>query len=158
MDFYVDEKIDDELFIKKKNSLIKKQKQLEFDLNNFDEINYLSTIRTEAFLELVNNAYLSYKWGKPEEKRELVKYTTSNFLVTGKSLLIKLNLPFEMVQNRQSIPAGRASRLAPRTQVTKMFKWFLNYFENPEGFPLPKDFGNKIEFNPKNLPNMEIPQ
>ncbi|MCA1624064.1 MAG: hypothetical protein LC768_18310, partial [Acidobacteria bacterium] len=56
-----------------------------------------------------------YKTASFQNKRDLVKTLTSNFLVNGKLVFIKLNLPFEMVVNRNSVPSGGPQRDSPRT-------------------------------------------
>ncbi len=128
-DFFVDGVIDQVLFIQKKNSLVIEENKLREELANFDEIQKTALTRAEQFLELVNRAYLSYKWGTEEEKREVVKMTTSNFLVNGKMVLIKLNLPFEMVVNRTSVPGGGAHRDVPRTLALLLEK-LIEYFQH----------------------------
>ena len=127
-DFFVDGVIEQELFIQKKNSLVIEEKKLREEMTNFDEIQRAALTRTEQFLELVNRACLSYKWGTEEEKREMVKMTTSNFFVTGKKVLIKLNLPFEMVANRRIVPGGGPHRDVPRTLASLLEK-FIEYFQ-----------------------------
>ncbi len=128
-DLFVDGVIDQEIFIKKKNSLVIEENKLKEEIGGIDEIQRNALTRTEKFLELVNRAYLSYQWGNGEEKRELVKFVTSNFFISGKSVLIKLNIPFEMVAKRSSEPGGGAYRVAPRTLgvlIDKLIKYFCN--------------------------------
>lgn len=140
-DFFIDGLIDREIFINKKNSLVIEEKKLQDEINGFDEIQRTALTRAEQFLELVNRAYLSYKWGNEEEKRELVKFVASNFFIREKSVLIKLNLPFEMVANRRSEPGGGAYRVIPRTLACLVGR-LVEYF-SAEDLPLLKTLDNQ---------------
>lgn len=126
-DFFIDGVIERELFIERKNNLVREEKTLREEISNFDEIQKTALTGAEQFLELVNRACLSYKWGKEEEKRELVKMAISNFFVNGKKVSIKLNLPFEMVVNRHRVPYGGPLRDAPRT-LALLIEKLIEYF------------------------------
>jgi DNA invertase Pin-like site-specific DNA recombinase len=128
-DFFVDGVIEQELYTQKKNSLVVEESKLRDELANSDAIQKDALMRAEQFLELLNRSYLSYKWGNKEEKREMVKIATSNFLVKGKKVLIKLNLPFEMVVNRTSVPGGGPQRDVPRTLASLLEK-LIEYFQH----------------------------
>ena len=128
-DFFVDGVIEQELYIQKKNSIIVEENKLREELTNLNEIQKDALVRAEKFLELVNRAYLSYKWGTKEEKREMVKMATSNFLVRGKKVLITLNLPFELIVNRTIVPGGGAHRDVPRT-LGELLEKLLEYFQH----------------------------
>ncbi len=87
----------------------------------------------EAFLELVNSAYLSYISAQPEDKRDLVKTVMSNFSAAGKSVLIKLKTPFEVLVERPSFTYGSPQREACRTDLAELreiFKKLYEYFSN----------------------------
>ncbi|MGI8467315.1 MAG: recombinase family protein [Pyrinomonadaceae bacterium] len=136
-DFFVDGVIDREIFIQKKNSLVIEEKKLQDEIGGFDRIQRTALTKAEQFLELVNCAYLSYKWGNEEEKRDLVKSVTSNFFIREKSVLIKLNLPFEAVASRTSEPGGGAYRVAPRT-LASLVDRLIQHFST-EDFSFLKD-------------------
>lgn len=140
-DFFVDGLIDQEIFINKKNNLVIEERKLQEEVNGFDEIQRMALSRAEQFLELANQAYLSYKWANEEEKRELVKYVASNFFVRGKYVSIKLNLPFEMVADRQSDTGGGAYRFIPRTLASLLGK-LIEHFSQAD-LPLLKTTDNK---------------
>jgi DNA invertase Pin-like site-specific DNA recombinase len=149
-DFFVDGVIDRELFVEKKNNLVIEEQKLQREINSFDEIQRAALTKTEQFLELANQAYLSYQWGTEEEKRELVKFFTSNFFINGKSVLIKLTLPFEIVVNRPLITGGGPRRLIPRT-LAALLGQLLSYFSNPDFRPPPKALGSQNGINPKDF-------
>lgn len=128
-DAYVDGVFDKETYLEKKNALVFEQQSIKEKLtdvrNNTEEI----VKRFDSFLELANSAYLSYKEAKPEERRDLVKSVTSNFSAKGKSVLVKLEIPFQMVAERQSFTAGSPHREATRT-FSKLAKSLFEYFRN----------------------------
>ena len=127
-DFFVDGVIEREIFMTKKNSLVTEEKKLREEIGSIDENQLAALTKAEQFLELVNRAYLSYKLGNDEEKREMVKFVTSNFFVSGKSVLIKPNLPFEMIEKRTIEPGGGPHRDVPRT-LTDLIDELIAYFE-----------------------------
>ncbi len=127
-DALVDNVIDQELFVKKKNSLISSEQELKEKLSKIETLEPEALQKTEKFLELANSAYLSYKTASFQNKRDLVKTVTSNFYVEGKSVLIKLNLPFEMVINRNDVTGGGAQRGSPRT-LQILLSELIGYFK-----------------------------
>jgi len=140
-DFFVDGVIDQEIFINKKNSLVIEENKLQKEISGFDEIQRTALTKAEQFLELVNQAYLSYQWGTEVEKRELVKFVTSNFSVREKSVFIKLNLPFEIVANRLSEPGGGPHRVTPRTLASLVGR-LMEYFSEAD-LPFLKALSNE---------------
>jgi site-specific DNA recombinase len=114
-DALVDGVIDEKLFVEKKNHLIVAEQELKGKLSKVSSLEPAALRKTEKFLELANSAYLSYKRAGFQNKRDLVKNVTSNFFINGKSVLIKLNLPYELLLNRGSVPNGGPQRDSPRT-------------------------------------------
>jgi hypothetical protein len=66
--------------------------------------------RLSQFLELAGTAYLAYKVGLDEEKRQLVKIVTSNRTVDRKLPMFTLALPFNEVAKRFENTCGRPRR------------------------------------------------
>lgn len=128
-DAYVEGVFEKDTYIEKKNELIVDEQSTREKLSklslNYDE----ASKRLEVFLELLNSASLSYKYAKPEEKRDLVKMTTSNFTTEGKSVSIKLRYPFQLMADRQSFTSGSPYREATRT-FDPLIKKLLHYFQN----------------------------
>jgi len=108
--------------------------------------------RIEAFLELANSARLSYKTGKLEERRDLVKTVSSNFSVKEKEVSIKLNLPFQMIAERIPFTAGSPKREATRT-FSELVKKLFVYFENLDTSKSGDEFINHL--NSKQEKNSE---
>lgn len=127
-DALVDGAIDRELFVQKKNSLVTAELELKEKLTKVESIEPEALQKAEKFLELANSAYLSYKTASFQNKRDLVKTVTSNFFVKGKSVVIKPNLPFEMIINRTYEPDGGPQRGTPRTLPTLLSK-LVEYFK-----------------------------
>ena len=66
-------------------------------------------------LERADTAYSAYKIGIVPEKREMVDSITSNRVLSGKSLEISLNSPFDLIANRFKARDGSPRRDIHRT-------------------------------------------
>jgi site-specific DNA recombinase len=128
-DAYIDGILDKETYIRKKNDLLLEEHRIREQTSRFSE-NYEDTMaKLNAFLELVNSAYLSFKSGTPAEKQELAKSVFSNFEIEDKNVLVKPRLPFHLIADRQPFSAGSPYREAARTLsplIKKLFKYFSN--------------------------------
>lgn len=130
-DAYMDDVFDKETYFVKKNELILKRQEIreKLDAKNLNETDFLNEF--DEFLELLKSAYLSYKLGKPEEKREMVEIAFSNFTAEGKSLSIKLKKPFQRVFERETFPTGSPTLATTRT-LKNLYQNLFNYFKkNP---------------------------
>jgi DNA invertase Pin-like site-specific DNA recombinase len=134
-DAYIDGMLEKEIYLDKKNSLVLEEKGIKERLERLDEGEQKVIRRVEAFLELVNNAYLSYKMANPQEKRELVKIVTSNLYVKDKSLSIELNYPFQVIAERAGVPSGGPQRDTPRN-LSVILSQLREYFRNNELHPV----------------------
>jgi len=128
-DMYIDGTVDQEMYIRKKNDLLLQETEAKEKLKNTGVGEQLASKRIEEFVELVNNAYSSYKKAFPDEKRELIKIISSNLELSGKSLVIKLHFPFQIVSERQPFPAGAPQRDVPRT-VPAWISQLIEYFKS----------------------------
>lgn len=129
-DTYIEGLIEKELYLEKKNALVLEEQATKEQLSHADKDEQKVMSRVEAFLELVNNAYLSYKMADAEEKREMVQIVTSNFSVKDKTLLVKLNSPFQIILDRLSVTDGGPQRDIPRTVsaiLSQLFEYFKKY-------------------------------
>lgn len=127
-DAYVDGVFDKETYIQKKNALLIEEQELKEKLANLKANSDEATKKLDAFLELVNDAYLSYKSGTPEQKQELVKTVFSNCEIEDKSVLIKPYLPFQLVAERPAFTAGSPQREAARTFLSGLIEKLFDYF------------------------------
>jgi site-specific DNA recombinase len=98
-DAYLDGTIEKTLFQERKAALLMERRNVEEALAGLREGRENLPDRLAEFLELAGSAYLSYKLGLPEEKRDLLRIVTSNRHVTGNSLELVLNSPFSLVAN-----------------------------------------------------------
>src|SRR5262249_1132247 len=71
--------------------------------------------RLSEFLELVESAYLRFKMGSTEEKRDLLKTIASNLFIDQKKLDMKLKFPFEEIKNRLQATYSSPTRDTSRT-------------------------------------------
>jgi site-specific DNA recombinase len=129
-DTFLDQLIEKEVYVEKKNSLTLEAKTIKEQLEHLNENETKAIKKVEDFLELVNNAYLSYQSATPEEKREMVTIVTSNFFIKDKSVLFKLNYPFEVLLNCESVSDGGAYRYTPRTVssiLSQLYEYFCEY-------------------------------
>ncbi|MBI2486584.1 MAG: hypothetical protein HYW01_06430 [Deltaproteobacteria bacterium] len=132
-DAYIDGILEKETYLDKKNTLILEEKDVKENLVKLDRTEHKVIERIEKYLELANNAYLSYKMGNPSQKRELVKITTSNLTVEGKKVIIELDYSFTLAEKRPENSNGDPYRDVPRTLETlfsKLFEYFSK--ESPD--------------------------
>ena len=127
-DGYIDGVFDKEAYAEKKAQLIFKQRELASKLSNLADVDKVRRTRFDEFLELASSACLCSKSAYPEEKRELVKSLTSNLTANGKSVSIKLKIPFEIVASRPSFHSGAPYRDAHRT-FKQLFLALQKYFD-----------------------------
>jgi site-specific DNA recombinase len=114
-DAFLDEVIDKQTFETRKAALLMQQKDLEEKLVLLQQKSQSVPDRLSEFLELAGGAYLQYKFALPEQKRDLVKITSSNCQVEGKKLDITLSFPFSEVANRFKNTNGGPYRNILRT-------------------------------------------
>jgi site-specific DNA recombinase len=127
-DAYVDEVFDKETYFIKKNELLLKQQGIKEKLAQKNGVAADTHTELNKFLELVNSVCLSYETGDEEQKREMAQITVSNFYAEGKTVLIKLNIPFQIIAERPRFPAG-SPQLATARTFEILFKRFFSYFK-----------------------------
>jgi len=140
-DAYIDGVLERDLFEERKTELLMQRKGLE------DQINGMKTTETGSvpeevrkFLELTKSAYVSYKMGTVEQKRDLLKILTSNRYVEGKNVELQLKNPFVTVAEAQKFQNGGPYRIRPRTRkhLAALFEKIVEHFKK-----LPNDFPNR---------------
>jgi DNA invertase Pin-like site-specific DNA recombinase len=124
-DGYLDRVIDEASYIDKKNSFILEQKSIEENLAKLSSDRRQVLTEIIEFIQLVNNAYLSYKTANDEEKRTMVKIVFSTLEMSGENLLLKPNLPFSIVADRYSVSFGSPSLPA----YPPWIKFIIEYFK-----------------------------
>ncbi|MBI1912111.1 MAG: recombinase family protein [Deltaproteobacteria bacterium] len=130
-DAYIDGVLERDLFEERKTELLMQRKGLE------DKIAGLKTPVTGSvpdevrkFLELTKSAYVSFKMGTVEQKRDLLKILTSNRYIEGKNVELQLKNPFVTVAEAQKNQNGGPYRIRPRTEMLeKLFEAICEYFK-----------------------------
>jgi len=113
-DAYLDQVLDKESFEQRKAALLMERRSIEEQTENLRANDKNIPDQLSELVELAGCAYLAYKHAEPDEKRDLVKTLSSNRTVNGKSLMIMLNTPFNLIANRFSVPGGRPFHTAGR--------------------------------------------
>lgn len=130
-DAYIDRMIDKETFEQRKAVLLIEKKSLEEKLDEIKTKTGIIVDELSKFLELAGSAYVSYKMGFTEEKRDFLKIATSNRLVDEKNIELKLKFPFQELENRRFYTYGSPERDRPRTDyLDVLFDKLYEYFKN----------------------------
>jgi hypothetical protein len=113
-DAYLDGTLEQDLFESKKRSLLEKKKELEeSQAKAADGGAYFAEVR--EVLELANSALQSYETADQEEKRDLLRITTSNFTANGEYGFVELRQPFLTISDRHSVPSSVQALTNPRS-------------------------------------------
>ena len=140
VDAYIDGVVDKTTYLNKKNGLVVEEQALREKLVNCEVLGDNIRASLDEFLELANSAYLSYKVASPEDQRDLVKILTSNFKADGKSVFIKLKMPFQLVADRVPFTVGSPCRDTGRT-VPALISQLIKFFEKSEMVQPKTDLG-----------------
>lgn len=130
-DAYLDGMIEQTIYLDKKNDYVVEEQGIKEKMAAINQ--NLPHIRgqVEQFLELVNNAYSSYKLANRTEKQELAKITTSNLSVRSKTVLVTLRFPFQLLVDPQKGVGGGPQRRRGRTFDTILAQ-LVEYFSQHE--------------------------
>jgi site-specific DNA recombinase len=126
-DAFLDSSIDKQTFETRKTQLLFETKDLEAAIAHSKENSRSVPDRLEEFLELAKSAYVQYKLGLVEEKRDLLRIVTSNRWVEHKAPVFTLSEPFREVAIRYQNSNGLPRRDIGRTLdalVDQLWKWF----------------------------------
>jgi DNA invertase Pin-like site-specific DNA recombinase len=105
-DAYLDQAIDRDTFQERKTALLEERRSVQDQIRDLTERSNEMSDQLSDMVELAGKAYLLYKFGLAEEKRDLVKKVSSNRTLNGKVLTIMLDLPFQLIANRFSESCG----------------------------------------------------
>jgi site-specific DNA recombinase len=128
-DAYIDRLIDRETFEQRKGSILLEEKTLQERISQPEQA---AMNRLSKFLGLAGDAYSLYRATISDERRFLLRITTSDRVVAHKKIAITLKSPFRDVANRHKLSNGGPSRDRHRTLralINKLAKWFI---ENPD--------------------------
>jgi len=101
-----------------------------------------------AFVELAGSVYLTWQIGLPGEKRDLLQIVTSNRRVGGRSVDLKLSIPFDQIAKRPERSPGAPYRDRPRTPhkslrdytgqaLDRLIRLLLDWFKTNPANPTP---------------------
>ena len=127
-DAYVDEVFDKETYFLKKKELLLKQQEIKEKLAQKNGDNAEVFNELNEFLELLKSVYLSYKSADVEERHEMVRIVFSNLSAEGKTVLVKLNTPFQVIADRPKFPAGSPPLATTRT-LSALLSQLIIYFK-----------------------------
>jgi site-specific DNA recombinase len=121
-DAYLDQVIDKDTLEQRKTALHEERCRIRDKIERLTSSSGNIVQQLSETLELAGCAYLSYKFGLEEEKRELVKIVSSKRTLNGKSLTITMDLPFQLIAERFSVPCGRPTRDTGRVWNNLIYK------------------------------------
>ncbi len=121
-DAFIDGSIDKDIYDERKTALLMERKDLEERLLQLKDRDQCLPDQLSEFLELAETAYLRYKMGSPEEKRDLVRTITSNRQADEKNVYITLKIPFEEIKNRLQDSDSSPQRDTSRTLSSILLK------------------------------------
>jgi DNA invertase Pin-like site-specific DNA recombinase len=124
-DAYLDQAIEKDVFEQRKTALQMERRQLEEQLQKFNDPKTSVPDQLQELVELASRAYLLYKHANPFEKPDLVKTLSSNRSLENKELKITLKFPFNLIGNRFVVSDGCPTR-TPRRDVAQVWDTLID--------------------------------
>lgn len=127
-DGYMDGIFDRDIYKRKQETLLGQRVRTAQNLAELGNRSENAISNLKSFFELAKSAYLSFKKADDAEKREFVEIVCSNITADGKSLIFKLNSPFQEVYDRPVGPTGGPFRDTFRTNpalLSQVFDFFV---------------------------------
>lgn len=118
-DGYVNHIIDQETFVSKKEALLFERGQLRTQLATLAE-SHSEADNLEKFLELLKRLTPLYETSNRAEKRQIIELTTSNRLVSGKTISLEPQDWLSSVENVAGVHDGAPTRVTSRMSKTQM--------------------------------------
>jgi site-specific DNA recombinase len=131
-DAFLDQTIDPQTFNRKNAEWLLRRRELADQMRTVKARPDVVLNKLEEFLELTASAQLSHRIAIPHERRQLLEKVTSNCLVAGKNVSMKLKSPFKVLENYLQMTHGAPSRDRPRTLDTLLAKLLQLFSEDPE--------------------------
>ncbi len=114
-DAFLDGSIDKEIYDERKAELLfdrRKMQDQKLILKRDPQQRVEAVVRV---LELASSAWLTYESGNTEERREILKLTTSNFRVSPESVAVEMSHPISVIEKRKTSLCSGPYRGIPRT-------------------------------------------
>src|SRR5581483_11202867 len=113
-DAYIDRVIDKDMYEQRKTALLTERHGLLDSIVVYSDETARPIDELRNYIECAETAYLTYKHGTLDEKRELVDLITSKRVVDRKTPVISLSQPFRALANRFELQYGDPKRDIPR--------------------------------------------
>lgn len=118
LDAYLDGAIEKPAFETKKQDLLVEQRLVEEAIAN--EAKHRNGGQASEMFELLTTLSLSYEMGKFEEKRNLLRITTSNLWAEGKDVAVALHSPYQEAAELLDLSEGEHFRKEVRTRRERL--------------------------------------
>jgi DNA invertase Pin-like site-specific DNA recombinase len=156
-DCYVDEGLEKDVFLNRKEMLLTELKGKESTKNDLHRGKEKIFQKVKNFLEFSKSLKKSYENGNSDEQRQLAQITTSNLVIEGKKLMISMASPFLELAERHFLTSSAPQRCASRKENTT-FCYFEQNTSPIIGEPLSKEqlesLFNLIIETAQNLPDI----
>lgn len=93
----IDDSITQNEYDKKATELKQEKKDLELEIQQFDNADETFAITVQYLLDLCSKAHELFKSSKAEQKRQLINFVLSNLEIDGERLHYGLNKPFDVI-------------------------------------------------------------
>ncbi|MEK7793582.1 MAG: recombinase family protein [Candidatus Hydrogenedentota bacterium] len=119
-DAFIDQLLDKESFAERKETLLAERVELRETLNRVERGETRFDALLSQVFERADLAWLTFKMGSPQKKRELLDSISSNRKVRGKIVCVELKPVFQLVANRSLNDCGGPHRADVRTFLAKL--------------------------------------
>ena len=120
-DALLDETLDKDMFEAKKSTLLAERRGLSDQLEDIASAPSKAD-HVAAYLELAITAYIQFKNGLIDEKRDMVVKATSNFAGSGNNPAITLKSPFQEMLEYRILQCSALHRDDGRTRAKRLFE------------------------------------
>lgn len=120
-DAFVDGVVDKATYEERKADLLMERQGTADELQRLAERPNALSEDLQRLLKLASGALLSYEKATVDERRDLLRNTTSNRLINGRDVSIELRMPLRLIAQREPVLSGAPQRnvLRTRTDVQK---------------------------------------
>ncbi len=119
---YIDGAIDRSMFEQKKELLLMSKKELEIRRSRPMVDRDVVAAQMHEIVELIKSLWLSYERGNTDEKRQILKNTTSNLGAYPKNIVIELRSPYRELSKLPCVPPGDPHRGIRRTRAKPIWR------------------------------------
>lgn len=131
--------IEEEFLMERKEALLTERVEIQERLNTIEHGDTDFVTMLTQLLEQADLAWLSYRLGTHEKKRELLETVSSNRKVRARFVCVELKPVFQLIANRQSFHDGGAHRSAIRAFLATLSQKVLTSSSAELGWRLDRD-------------------